>query len=161
MAPLSGKLETGVCLMSVAGIFASSLFSNALSQFGQKASTAVGQSGAGSGFAAIQQELSNLSSPVSGTDTLSTAITQSGQNFTHGHAPGVPTQTGTSTITAPTSSNESLIQPGKLGRESSLSTDPLAAAWQAYSSLQNPVNSMLNNVANSLRTNAGSLSINV
>jgi hypothetical protein len=48
---------------------------------------------------------------------------------------------------------------GTAGREATLATSPLAAAWQAYNSLQqNPVNAAL---GNALQANSAGISINI
>jgi hypothetical protein len=165
--------------MSVAGILASSLFSNPLSQAAQQSpggngpgSTSGTKSGAQSFFADLQQKMSSQSTSSAGSTSLSGEMNQLGDDLKSGNigsaqtdfsnlkntllqgpgsqlnhlltAPKPIRATGLSATSSPTSSS------------ANLSSNPLTAAWQAYSSLQqNPLNSSLSNsvLSNALNIN--------
>jgi hypothetical protein len=144
--------------MSVAGILASSLFSNAISQIAQKSPTATNKPGLPSDFATIQQEFAEQPAQASGSALSPSPITLLGQGLASGNLPislaGAGNISTSSPITGSSSNSAS-----KSGQNTDFSTDPLSAAWQAYSSLQgNPLNSAL---SKSLLASGNSLSINV
>lgn len=144
--------------MSVAGIFASSLFSDIGSEIAQKPPpTPSPNQGAQSTFSAVHRQLSSQGS-TSGATSLSAQMTQLGQDLKSGNLPAA--QADFSAIktalaqdsslhlrhrtAGPLSSDSSSSSAGSAGvfGQSGAGSDPLAAAMQAYSSLQqNPINS--------------------
>jgi hypothetical protein len=165
--------------MSVAGILASSLFSNAGSQIAQKApgfasSIANGfkaqsgnVTGAPSSFAAVQQKLSG-----SGATSLPTQMSQLGQDLSSGNLTAAQadfnniqmtlSQSPASLLrhkqTQPVSSGGSSPAGSANAQSGAGLSDPLTAALQAYSSLQqNPINGAL---SSSLMANPSTFSVN-
>jgi len=167
--------------MSVAGILASSLFSNPLSQVAQRSPGASGlgstskpgnASGAQSFFADLQQKMSAPSTNSAGPTSLSGQMTQLGNDLKSGDIGSAQTDFSNlknTLLQGPGSQLNGLLTAPKPVRATNLSatssptsssgspSNPLTAAWQAYSSLQqNPLNSAL---SSSMLSNA--LNINV
>jgi hypothetical protein len=161
--------------MSVAGIFASGLFSDIGSEIAQKPpSTPSPNQGAQSTFSAVHRQLSSQgSNSGAGATSLSAQMTQLGQDLKSGNL--LAAQTDFSTIrtalaqdsslhlrhrtAGPLSSESSATQAGSTGvfSQSGAGTDPLMAAMQAYSSLQqNPIDSAF---GASLATPASTLAV--
>jgi hypothetical protein len=180
-----GHISTsGDTVMSIAGILASSLFSSPLSQVAQRSTGANGpgsasQSGNASGaqsfFADLQQKLTPQSTSSAGPTSLSGQMNQLGDDLESGNIGSAQTDFSRLKLTLSQGSGSQLnhlLTVPKPFRGTNLSaasspasssgnpsSNPLAAAWQAYSSLQqNPLNSAL---SNSALTQANSLNINV
>jgi outer membrane protein assembly factor BamD (BamD/ComL family) len=148
--------------MSVAGILASSLFSNAGSHMAQKASqqgSSVGTqfesdlqsgnlAGAKSIFAALQQKLAAQGSSAAGSsNTASGSLTKLGSDLQAGNLAAARADYASLKqrfANGPASATHQV--PGSAGAQAGTgASDPLSAAIQAYSSLQqNPINSSLN-----------------
>lgn len=163
--------------MSVAGILASSIFSNPLSQMGQKpSSTTKGDSSKipfdlGASFA---KPSTQASGSAGNATSLSSQMTHLGQDLSGGNLPAA--QTDFSNLQhilsrhMPSAVSHQPIQSAGTGSSGSPgintgqpTADPqsnaLTAAWQAYSSLQgNPINSVLNG---SMLANNSNLSIDI
>jgi len=121
--------------MSVAGILASNLFSTAGSLIAQKPpSTAKGHNSAEQpSFAAEQQKLSTPgSSSPAGATSLPAQLTQLGQDLQAGNLQSAQADFAAFRIAL----EHSPASHGKHSREGSGGSDPLSAAMQAYSSLQ-------------------------
>lgn len=159
--------------MSVAGIMASNFFTNATSQIAQKTGNQSGQSSktgktAVPSFAAAQQNASTQSAATSATSSLAASITHLGQDLKSGDLSAARTDFSSllhgGLHISPVLSKSSPISSSGAAASSSqssgnLSADPLAAAWQAYSALQqNPLNSSL---SNSVLGNSGALNIDI
>jgi hypothetical protein len=167
--------------MSVAGILASSLFSNPLSQVAQRSPGAngfgpVSKSGPASetqSFADLQQKLSAQNANSGGSTSFSGQMTQLGNDLASGNIGSAQTDfsnlkltlsQGVGSMLNHLSTSPKPIRGTSLPTTSSpasssgaLQSNPLTAAWQAYSSLQqNPLNSAL---SSSVLTNG--LNINV
>jgi hypothetical protein len=168
--------------MSVAGILASSLFSNPLSQVAQQSPGASGlgsaskpgnAKGAQSFFADLQQKMSAPSANSAAPTSLSGQMTQLGNDLKSGDIGSAQADFSNlknSLLQGPGSQLNHLLTIPKPIRGTNLSastaptsgsgnlpSNPLTDAWQAYSSLQqNPLNSAL---SSSVLSNA--LNINV
>ena len=162
--------------MSVAGILASGLFSNLISQAGrQSSSTANLKSSAESVFGSLQQKLLGAGSNSSAGGTSVTAqLSQVGQELSSGNLPATQADFGTFKVTlaqhvgqllqhSPGGSTPSAGNSAPSGASSQSSllgagADPLAAAMLAYGSLQQgAINGALNA---SVSPTAGTFSIN-
>lgn len=169
--------------MSVAGILASSLFSNPLSQLAQQspaankagsATQSKSTSGAQSMFSELQQKIAAQGANATDSTSLSGQINQLGNDLQSGNLSAAQSDFTTLKATLAQSATSHLNQlmtvpkaflggSTQAGSSSASgagsSSDPLLAAFQAYSSLQqNPLNS---NLSNSALTNANSLNINI
>jgi len=140
--------------MSVAGIFGSSLFANAVSQVAQKLAPSANQNtGTQSVFGALQQKLLESSSNSTAGETSTTGqLSQVGQDLESGnlsaaqtdftafkatlaqnltealhHSSAKPVSSASSSLASSTTGESSLFSAG---------SDPLAAAMLAYCSLQ-------------------------
>ncbi len=152
--------------MSVAGILASSLFSNAGSYIAQKAGFGSGSksgniSSTQPSFAAIQQKLEALSGSNTTNTSLAGQITQLGSDLKTGNISAAQNDFTSMTTTLSHSSVAKLHQQYGQATAADGSTEPsatqLAAALQAYSSLQqNPLNVATNGA---LMANPGTLSV--
>jgi len=146
--------------MSVAGILASGLFSNALSQAGQQSSSAANlKTGAQSVFASLKQKLLE---PGSNSNTVGTSVTaqlsQVAQDLSSGNLPAAQADFSAFKATlaqhvgqllqhSPAGSAPSAGSSSSSGASNSLAAgaDPLAAAMLAYGSLQQgAINGALN-----------------
>jgi hypothetical protein len=176
--------KSGDTVMSIAGILASSLFSSPQSQLAQQSPGANGpgsasQSGNASGaqsfFGDLQQKLSAQGTSSAGPTSLSGQMNQLGSDLESGNIgsaqtdfshlkltllPGPGLQSNhLQTVPKPFRGTNLSATSAPASSSGSLPSNPLAAAWQAYSSLQqNPLNSAL---SNSALTQANSLNINV
>jgi hypothetical protein len=155
--------------MSVAGILASSLFSSPLAQVAQRSPGANGPgsssqsgntSGAQSLFADMQQKLSAQSTSSASSTSLSGQMTQLGNDLKSGDISSAQTDFSNLKLTLsqgpgsklnhlltapkPILGNGLLATSSPTSGSENLPSNPLTAAWQAYSSLQqNPLNSAL------------------
>jgi|SRR5580658_7352398 hypothetical protein len=137
--------------MSVAGILGSSLFANAISQVAQKVVPSA-EAGAQSVFGALQQGLAAAGvSSGSGGTSLTSQLSQIGQDLTSGNLPATQSdfsafkstlaQDATqflnqSTSKSGSSAGTSSTSASGNSNPSGSSSNPLAAAMLAYSSLQ-------------------------
>jgi hypothetical protein len=171
--------------MSVAGILASSLFSNPLSQLGHKSSSpakGLTPNGLSSDSAKVPFDLgasfAKPSTQVSGTagdaTSLSSQMTHLGQDLSGGNLPAAQADFSNLRLILshhiPSVVSHQPLQSTGTGTSGSPgintgqpTADPqsnaLTAAWQAYSSLQqNPLNSALNG---SMLANKSNLSIDI
>lgn len=147
--------------MSVAGILASSLFSNTVASVGQKAPTTSSANGSTitPTFASTLLQQPSASQGSASTSSLSAAINQLGQDLQSGNVTAArsdfsgirsifshrPSQSATSSAAATTSSLASPLA------GSDLQSSALASAWQAYSAQQ---------LSNSPQAGSGALSLN-
>ncbi len=170
--------------MSIAGILASGLFSNPLSQLSQHLPAANGapstpQSGGATGaqsfFADLQQKLASQSANSAGSTSLSGQMTQLGDDLKSGDIGAAQSDFSTIKTTLAQSATSHLNQlmtvpKAFLGSSSATNTsaaantgtassDPLIAAFQAYTSLQQ--SPLKTGLSNSALNNANSLNINV
>ena len=168
--------------MSVAGILASSIFSNPLSQMGQKSPSTAKGNGSSSDSSKIPFDLgasfAKPSTQASGStgdaSSLSAQMTHLGQDLNAGKLSAAQSDFSNLRLIAshhvPSVVSHLPNQSTGTGASGSLGTntgqptaDPqsnaLTAAWQAYSSLQgNPLNSVLNG---SMLANNSNLSIDI
>ena len=162
--------------MSIAGILASNLFSEAGNQIAQKLPLSPNQaSGAQSAFSALQQKLSNSgSTPTSGVTSLPAQLAQVGQDLKSGNLSSAQADFSAFKMTlaqsqtellhrlhpGSASSGESGSQPGLPGitSQAGAGSDPLTEAMLAYSSLQQ--NPTISGLSTSLSTPASTFSIN-
>jgi hypothetical protein len=153
-------ISVGRRAMSVAGILASSLFSDVGSEFAQKSPSAANlKSGAQQTFSAVQQQLSAPGSIASGT-SFPAQLTQLGQDLKSGNLAAAQADFSALRIAFPQSpssqlrhhqagrasseSGSSSASPSGMFTQSSADSDAMTAAMQAYSSLQqNPIDSAL------------------
>ena len=163
--------------MSVAGILASSIFSNPLSQTGQKSpSTAKGNGSSsdskipfdlGASFAKPSTQATGSTGDAS---SLSAQMTHLGQDLSAGKLSAAQSDFSNVGLIlshhVPSVVSHQPIQSTGTGASGSSGIDAtnpqsnaLTAAWQAYSSLQgNPINSILNG---SMLANSSNLSIDI
>ena len=159
--------------MSVAGILASSIFSNPLSQMGQKPSSIAKSNSPKIPFdlgASLTKPSTQVSGLTGNTSTLSTQITHLGQDLSGGNLPAAQADfsnlqlilshhmpSTTLQLTGTGSSGSPGINTGQPTADPQSTV--LNAAFQAYSSLQqNPINSALNS---SMLANNNNLSIDI
>jgi hypothetical protein len=143
--------------MSVAGVLAGSMFSNAASLFGQKSPS--GARGANSGlpsFAATQQKISPPSSgPTAGATSASGQLTQLGKDLSTGNLASAQADFSAFKLALSHGPASDVKHAGSgLNGQANAAIDPLAAAMQAYSSLQ--LSPMTNGLSTSLLS-SGSL----
>ena len=155
--------------MSVAGILSSSLFSNALSQLGQKSTSTSNSVTANPKSTAdpsshvflgdLQKQLSSLSTGATGSNaSLSAQMTQLGKDLEAGQLPAAKSDFNNVRAIlshTPSSSSGNSSQLTGAQQTGSTQTDPSTAAWQAYNSLQ--LNSAASTLGNSLLNNNNGL----
>jgi hypothetical protein len=126
------------------------MFSNAASLFGSKSpSGAKGANSSLPSFATTQQKLSpSAASPTAGATSISGQMTQLGKDLSQGNLAAAQTDFSAFKLALSHGPASQKHAPSELNSQANAAIDPLAAAMQAYSSLQ--LSPMTNGLSTSL-----------